>query len=223
MRYAFEQCNILYGDRASLIAKPRFISITDSFSPMSYDDTMLEMMIYCAENGIPQRIGGLGVAGLTTPVTLAGNLSQMTAEALAGIVLTQLIRPGVPVVLNNSSSCADMKSLGLTLGAPECALVCVGTAQLARFYGFPCRSGGADSDAKVADAQAGAESMMNLLTSQDFSIEAPFSNGKKMDQMILRCVQIGNGEKELKIMSNRNCPKTCTMHSGHMWNQYKTI
>ena len=165
MQHAFEQCSILYGDRASLIAKPRFISITDSFSPMSYDDTMSEMMIYCAENGIPQRIGGLGVAGLTTPVTLAGNLSQMTAEALAGIVLTQLIRPGVPVVFNNSSSCADMKSLGLTSGAPESALVCVGTAQMARFYGFPCRSGGAISDAKVVDAQAGAESMMNLLTS----------------------------------------------------------
>ena len=165
MQYAFEQCGILYGDRQSLIAKPRFISITDSFSPMSYDDTMLEMMIYCAENGIPQRIGGLGVAGLTTPVTLAGNLSQMTAEALAGIVLTQLIRPGVPVVLNNSSTCADMKSLGLALGAPESAMICVATAQMARFYGFPCRSGGAVSDAKVVDAQAGAESMMNLLTS----------------------------------------------------------
>ena len=165
MQHAFEQCSILYGDRASLIAKPRFISITDSFSPMSYDDTMLEMMIYCAENGIPQRIGGLGVAGLTTPVTLAGNLSQMTAEALAGIVMTQLIRPGVPVVLNNSSSCADMKSLELTSGAPESALVCVGTAQMARFYGFPCRSGGSISDAKVVDAQAGAESMMNLLAS----------------------------------------------------------
>jgi len=165
MRYALEECGILYGDRSSLIAKPRFISITDSFSPMSYDATMLEMMIYCAENGIPQRIGGLGVAGLTSPVTLAGNLSQMTAEALAGIVLTQLIRPGVPVVFNNSSSCADMRSLGLTLGAPECAMVCAGTAQMARFYGFPCRSGGAITDAKVVDAQAGAESMMNLLTS----------------------------------------------------------
>ena len=164
MQYAFDQCRILYGDRASLIAKPRFISISDSFSPMSYDGTMLEMMIYCAENGIPQRIGGLGVAGLTTPVTLAGNLSQMTAEALAGIVLTQLIRPGVPVVLNNSSSCADMRSLELTSGAPEGAMVCMGTAQIARFYGLPCRSGGAITDARVVDAQAGAESMMNLLT-----------------------------------------------------------
>lgn len=165
MRYAFEQCSILYGDRESLIEKPRFISITDSFSPLRYDETMLKMLIYCAENGVPQRIGGLGVGGLTTPVTLAGNLSQMTAEALAGVVLSQLIRPGVPVVLNNSSSCADMKTLGLTVGAPECALVCIGTAQISKFYGWPCRSGGTISDAKVVDAQAGAESMANLLTS----------------------------------------------------------
>lgn len=165
MKHAFEQCAILYGDRESMIEKPRFISITDSFSPLRYDDKMLKLLMYCAENGIPQRIGGLGVGGLTTPVTLAGNLSQMIAESLAGVVLTQLIRPGVPVVLNNSSSCADMKTLGLTVGAPECSLVTIGTAQMAKFYGWPCRSGGGISDAKTVDAQAGAESMMNLLTS----------------------------------------------------------
>lgn len=165
MESAFEQCRILYGSREELIEKPRFISITDSFCPLAYDDTMLRMLIYCAENGIPQRIGGLGLAGLTTPVTWAGNLSQMMAEAMAGLVLTQLIRPGVPVVINNSSSCADMKTLGLTVGAPESAINCIGTAQMSKFYGLPCRSGGAISDSKKVDAQAGAEGMMNLLTS----------------------------------------------------------
>ena len=109
--------------------------------------------------------GGLRLGGLTTPVTWAGNLSQMMAEAMAGLVLTQLIRPGVPVVINNSSSCADMRSLGLTVGAPESAINCIGTAQMSKFYGLPCRSGGAISDAKTVDAQAGAEGMMNLLTS----------------------------------------------------------
>ncbi len=165
MRAAFEQCQILYGSKQDLIERPRFISITDSFSPLGYDETMLKMLIYCAENGIPQRIGGLGLCGLTTPVTWAGNLSQMMAEALAGLVLTQLIQPGAPVVLNNSSSCADMRTLGLAVGAPESAINCIGTAQLAKFYGLPCRSGGAISDSKTVDAQAGAESMMNLLTS----------------------------------------------------------
>lgn len=165
MKSALDQCRILYGTREELIERPRFISITDSFCPLRYDDTMLKMMIFCAEHGIPQRIGGLGLAGLTTPITWAGNLSQMMAEALAGLVLTQLIRPGVPVVLNNSSSCADMKTLGLTVGSPESALNCIGTAQMAKFYGLPCRSGGGISDSKAVDAQAGAESMMNLLTS----------------------------------------------------------
>jgi len=165
MRTAFEQCQILYGTRRDLIERPRFISITDSLSPLSYDSDMLQLLIYCAENGIPQRIGGLGLAGLTTPVTLAGSLSQMTAEALAGIVLTQLIRPGVPVVINNSTSCADMKSLMLSVGAPESAMLCIATAQMARYYGLPCRAGGGISDAKTVDAQAGAEGMLNLLTS----------------------------------------------------------
>lgn len=165
MRAAFEQCMILYGSQKELMEKPRFISITDSFCPLGYDDTMLEMLMFCAEHNIPQRIGGLGLGGLTTPLTWAGNLSQMMAEALAGLVLTQLIRPGSPVVLNNSSSCADMKTLALSVGAPESAVNCAGTAQMAHFYGLPCRSGGAISDAKTPDAQAGAESMMNLLTS----------------------------------------------------------
>lgn len=165
LRAAFDQCCILYGSADELTAKPRFLAITDSLPPLGYDHTMAELLMFCAEHGIPQRIGGLGLAGLTTPVTWAGSLSQMMAEALAGIVLAQCIRPGTPVVLNNSTSCADMRSLMLSVGAPESALNCIGTAQMARFYGIPCRSGGGIADSKLSDAQAGAESMMNLLTS----------------------------------------------------------
>ena len=165
LKSALELSCILYGSPEDLINKPRFMAITDSLPPLTYDDTMAEMLIFCAEYGIPQRIGGLGLSGLTTPVTWPGVLSQMTAEALAGIVLAQLIRPGTPVLLNNSSSATDMKTLGLSVGAPESAINCIGTTQMARFYGIPCRSGGALSDSKIVDAQAGAETMMNLLTS----------------------------------------------------------
>lgn len=165
LRSALDECCILYGSPEELTAKPRFLAITDSLPPLGYDDTMGELLLFCAEHGIPQRIGGLGLAGLTTPVTWAGSLSQMLAEALAGIVLAQIVRPGTPVVLNNSTSCVDMRSLMLSVGAPESALNCIGTAQMARFYGIPCRSGGGISDSKLCDAQAGAEGMMNLLTS----------------------------------------------------------
>lgn len=165
LKSALDLSCILYGSPEDLLMRPRFMVITDSLPPLFYDETMSEMLIFCAKHGIPQRIGGLGQSGLTTPVTWPGLLSQMMAEALAGIVLAQLIRPGTPVILNNSSSATDMKTLGLSVGAPESAINCVGTAQMARFYGIPCRSGGALSDSKVVDAQAGAETMMNLLTS----------------------------------------------------------
>ncbi len=165
LKSALDLSCILYGSPEDLKEKPRFMAITDSMPPLAYDDTMSELLMFCAEHGIPQRIGGLGQSGLTTPVTWPGLLSQMMAEALAGITLAQLIRPGTPVVLNNSSSATDMKTLGLSVGAPESAINCIGTAQMARFYGIPCRSGGAISDSKAVDAQAGAETMMNLLTS----------------------------------------------------------
>lgn len=162
---ALDLCGILYGSPQEITEKPRFLVIADSLPPLLYDETMSELLILCSKNGVPQRIGGLGQSGLTTPVTWPGLLSQMMAEAMAGIVLSQLIRPGTPVILNNSSSATDMKTLGLSIGAPESAINCIGTAQMARFYGIPCRSGGAISDSKIVDAQAGAETMMNLLTS----------------------------------------------------------
>ncbi|UQZ88871.1 trimethylamine--corrinoid methyltransferase [Deltaproteobacteria bacterium Smac51] len=165
VKSAFELSSILYGSPEEMKEKPRFLTIVDSLPPLAYDETMTEMLMFCSEYGIPQRIGGLGQSGLTTPVTWPGLLCQMMAESLAGIVLSQLIRPGTPVLINNSSSATDMKTLGLSVGAPESALNCIGTAQMARFYGLPCRSGGAISDSKIVDAQAGAETMMNLMTS----------------------------------------------------------
>jgi trimethylamine--corrinoid protein Co-methyltransferase len=85
---------------------------------------------------------------------------------LAGIVLTQLIREGTPVVIGGASSGADMQSGALSIGSPEMALNTAATAQMARFYGLPARSGGAVCDAKYPDAQAACESMMGLLMAQ---------------------------------------------------------
>jgi len=96
-------------------------------------------------------------------VTMEGTLAVQNAEVLAGIVLTQLIREGAPVVFAGSSSCAAMRYGALSIGAPEMAVNTAATAQMARFYGIPSRGGGALSDAKLPDAQAGFEAMMSQL------------------------------------------------------------
>jgi trimethylamine--corrinoid protein Co-methyltransferase len=165
-RDSIQMASILFGSQDQLTQKPRMISILCSLTPLIYDERMLGAIMEYARAGQPQVISSLAIAGATSPVTLAGTLALQNAEVLAGIVLTQLIREGTPVVIGGASSSADMQSGALSIGSPEMALNTAATAQMARFYNLPVRSGGAVCDAKYPDAQAACESMMSLLMAQ---------------------------------------------------------
>jgi trimethylamine--corrinoid protein Co-methyltransferase len=165
-RDSIRMASILFGSEAQLAEKPRLISIQVSLTPLKYDARMLGAIMEYAGAGQPQLISSLSMAGATGPATLAGNLALQNAEVLAGIVLTQLVREGAPVVFAGASSNADMRSVHLSIGSPEMALNTAATAQMARYYNLPSRSGGAVCDAKAPDAQAGYESMMSLLMAQ---------------------------------------------------------
>jgi trimethylamine---corrinoid protein Co-methyltransferase len=97
-----------------------------------------------------------------SPVTVAGTLTQVLAEVLAGAALTQLIRPGAPVLFGTFASSISMQSGAPTFGTPEPSLVSYGAAQLARRAGLPFRTGGSLCASKVADAQAAYESANTL-------------------------------------------------------------
>lgn len=138
------------------------IGIVNSLSPLAWDERMLEAIWVYASQGQPLVVACCSMAGFTSPTTLAMTLVQNNAELLAGIVLAQLINPGTPVVYGNTSTITDMLTMNLCIGAPEYALLSTASAQLARYYGLPFRSGGGLTDAKVVDAQAGIESTTNL-------------------------------------------------------------
>ena len=163
---SIQMASILFGSQDDLSRKPRMISILCSLTPLVYDERMLGAIMEYARVGQPQLISSLAIAGATSPVTLAGTLAVQNAEVLAGIVFTQLIREGTPVVIGGASSGTDMHTGALSIGSPEMALNTTATAQMARFYGLPVRSGGAVSDAKYPDAQAASESMMSLMMAQ---------------------------------------------------------
>ena len=169
-RQTLDMTSILFGDSASLAERPRFIGIPCSLTPLCYDERMLGAMMTYAEAGQPQLINSLAIAGATAPVTLAGALAVQNAEILAGIVFTQLIREGTPVVYASGSSCADMRTGALAVGAPEMAINNALAAQMARHYNIPSRGAGALTDAKIPDVQSGYESMMNLLTAQNSGV-----------------------------------------------------
>ena len=99
--------------------------------------------------------------GAMSPVTLAGALAQQNAEALFGVVLTQLVRPGAPVMYGAFTSNVDMRSGAPAFGTPENTKANIASGQLARRYNLPYRTTpGIASNA--ADAQGAYETMMAL-------------------------------------------------------------
>jgi trimethylamine--corrinoid protein Co-methyltransferase len=101
--------------------------------------------------------------GAMSPVTIPAALVQQIAEALTGIALAQLIRPGCPVVFGSFLSNIDMQSGSPTFGTPESGIGLLCTGQIARHFGLPFRSGGTLTSSQVPDAQAGYEALMTLM------------------------------------------------------------
>ena len=98
-----------------------------------------------------------------SPVSVQATLTQQVAEALAGIALVQLIRPGAPVIFGSFLSNNDMQSGAPAFGTPESAVGLLCTGQIARHYGLPFRSGGGLTASTTGDAQAAYEALMTML------------------------------------------------------------
>lgn len=134
------------------------ISLCNANSPLSWDRAMLGSARVYAESNQATILTPFILAGAMAPVTVAGTAAQTLAEALAGIVFTQIVKPGAPVVLGSFASSMSMQSGAPTFGTPEPALVLWVMAALARRLGVPFRSGGNLTASKVPDAQAAYES-----------------------------------------------------------------
>jgi trimethylamine--corrinoid protein Co-methyltransferase len=140
---------------------PILMGIINTNSPRQLDMPMAEGLIALAEHGQVNVVTPFTLAGAMAPVTLAGSLVMQHAEALAGIVLTQIVRPGVPVMYGGFTSNVDMKSGAPAFGTPEYAKAAQASGQLARHVGVPFRSSNVTA-ANAVDAQAAWESQMAL-------------------------------------------------------------
>ncbi|MDX8532444.1 trimethylamine methyltransferase family protein [Mesorhizobium sp. VK25A] len=140
-------------------ASPGVTTIISINSPRLFDDAMAEGLIAMAEHGQPVTVTPFTLMGAMTPVTLAAALCQQNAEALFGIVLTQLVNPGTPVMYGAFTSNVDMKSGAPAFGTPENAKANIIAGQLARRYNLPYRTSNANAS-NVVDLQAAYETEM---------------------------------------------------------------
>src|SRR6187402_2412453 len=158
-----EMCKLLFG--ADFVDQNTVLTaLINANSPRVFDETMLGALKVYARNNQACIVTPFILAGAMSPVTVAGTLTQVLAEVLAGASLTQLIRPGAPVLFGTFASSISMQSGAPTFGTPEPSLVSYGAAQLARRLGLPFRTGGSLCASKVADAQAAYESANTLNT-----------------------------------------------------------
>ncbi|MGF1608215.1 MAG: trimethylamine methyltransferase family protein [Kiloniellales bacterium] len=147
--------------REALVDIPVFTCIINTNSPLMLDIPMAEGLMELAAHGQPVVITPFTLAGAMSPVTLAGALAQQNAEALAGITLTQCVRPGVPVIYGAFTTNVDMRSGAPAFGTPEYTQAAQISGQLARRYKIPFRSSNVTA-ANDVDAQAAYESEMAL-------------------------------------------------------------
>ena len=142
-----------------MLGDPGVITIISVNSPRLFDDAMGDGLIAMAEYGQPVTVTPFTLMGAMTPVTLPAALAQQNAEALFGVVLTQLVNPGTPVMYGSFTSNVDMKSGAPAFGTPENAKANIVGGQLARRYGIPYRTSNANAS-NVVDLQAAYETMM---------------------------------------------------------------
>lgn len=163
-RDCIEMAGTIWGGKEKIKDMPVMLSLINSLSPLQFSEEMAGSLIEMARYGQACILASLVMAGASGPINLAGILALQNAEILAGLTLAQLVKPGVPIIYGSTSSPMDMRTGGLSIGAPELSMLVSCTAQMSRFYNLPGRSGGGLTDANFPDAQAGAQSAIALIT-----------------------------------------------------------
>ncbi len=159
---AIEMAAILFGGKDVIARKPALLALVNVNSPRRYDTRMLEALLEYSKARQPVLVTPFILAGAMSPVALGGTLVQQNAEALAGITLAQLVNPGTPVIYGSFLSNTDMQSGSPAFGTPESAAGLFVSAQMARKYHLPFRSGGGLTTSKLPDAQSMWEATMGF-------------------------------------------------------------
>ena len=170
-----DMCKILFG--ADFVDQNTVMtSLVNINSPLTFDDVMMGALKVFAENNQASIISPFIVGGAMAPVSVAGTLTQVLAEVMAGIAYSQLIRKGAPVIFGAFVTSIDMNSGAPTFGTPEAAHITYGAGQLARRMNLPFRSSGSFCGSKLPDAQAAYETAnslnMGLLSGVNFMLHA---------------------------------------------------
>ena len=163
VKNVIKMAQMIAGSPEKLRERPIVSMVTCVISPFKLDKKYSKLAIEAARGGVPVVVPSEPLCGATAPVTLAANLVVWTVDTLAGVMLTQLVRPGAPVLAGCVASITDMRDMKYLSGAVEMGLLNSAAAQLAQHFEVPAYTTAGMSDSKVNDVQAGYESAITNL------------------------------------------------------------
>ncbi len=146
-----------------LAEKPLAIFDACPSPPLSWSDLTTQSVIDAAERMIPSEFISMPMSGANAPITLIGSITQHCAESLAGVVISQLVKKGAPIIWGGSPAVMDMKHGTTPMGAIETMMIDIGDAEMGKFLNLPTHAYMSLSDSKIPDAQAGLEAGMGAL------------------------------------------------------------
>lgn len=163
VKQVIRMAELIAGSSERLRQRPLISMITCSMSPLKMDKQYGDLVVTIAQAGIPLVCPAEPLCGATSPVTLAGNLVIQTVDSLMGVMLTQIINPGTPVIFGSVAASTDFRDFKYLAGSVEMGLLNAAGAQMAQFYKLPFYATGGMTDSKALDAQSGYESALTSL------------------------------------------------------------
>ena len=161
-RFINEILIALRGDQERASEMPPCYPFLEPISPLRFPFNGIDLLYETARLDLPVPVGPMAQMGLSAPGTVAGTLAQENAEVLAGIVITQMVKPGLPVCYGGICHAFDMRTTQLIFGGPEQAIFGVAMTQMGKHYSLPVYINVGLTDSKRPDAQAGLEAGVTL-------------------------------------------------------------
>lgn len=164
VEHVLDMCYLIAGGENAFWERP-FVTFVycATISPLTMDVESTERLMRFAERGIPSQSVVTPNGGVSAPLSLLATIAIANAEFLAQSLLVQMSRPGTPVLYDALPTVSDVRTGAYAPGGIETGMLCMGCAQMARYYDVPCAGFVGLTNSKVDDAQAGYETGLSSM------------------------------------------------------------
>lgn len=157
------------------------LGVGNVISPLRYAQDDIQAILAYTKRNQPVCITCCSMPGMTSPITIGGTIVQNNAEVLAGVIMTQIVNPGAPIIYGNVTFSSDMRKAVPVSWGPEVAVFMEYAKAMADYYHLPCRVGGAFPASKQIDWQDGAETALSLMSTIDVKSDFIFHSCSELD------------------------------------------